>query len=68
MQSQHSILLGQRRESEVSIISSTSQVNSSGEESKFGVEPEDSLALAKHIKENCQSLKYAPTTDKAPIV
>ena len=33
------------------------QVNTSGEESKFGVEPGDALALAKHIHESCGSLK-----------
>jgi pyridoxal phosphate enzyme (YggS family) len=33
------------------------QVNTSGEESKFGVEPGDALALAKHIQTSCGSLK-----------
>ena len=34
------------------------QVNTSGEESKFGVEPGDALDLAKHILESCGSLKF----------
>ena len=33
------------------------QVNTSGEESKFGVEPESALALAEHILQSCGSLR-----------
>lgn len=33
------------------------QVNTSGEESKSGVEPGDALALAKHIVDNCPNLQ-----------
>eukprot|EP01023_Acetabularia_acetabulum_P013730 TRINITY_DN1663_c0_g1_i4.p2 TRINITY_DN1663_c0_g1~~TRINITY_DN1663_c0_g1_i4.p2 ORF type:complete len:282 (-),score=33.26 TRINITY_DN1663_c0_g1_i4:55-900(-) len=32
------------------------QVNTSGEDSKFGVQPEDSVNLAKYIYENCSGL------------
>jgi hypothetical protein len=35
------------------------QVNTSGEQSKFGVEPGDALALARHILENCNSLSFS---------
>ena len=34
------------------------QVNTSGEQSKFGVDPGDALALAKHIHETCGSLIF----------
>mmetsp|Transcript_5917 Transcript_5917/g.19653 ORF Transcript_5917/g.19653 Transcript_5917/m.19653 type:complete len:257 (+) Transcript_5917:1-771(+) len=34
------------------------QVNTSGEQSKFGVDPGDALALAKHIHETCGSLTF----------
>jgi pyridoxal phosphate enzyme (YggS family) len=34
------------------------QVNTSGEESKSGVEPDDALALAKHIVEKCPTLRF----------
>eukprot|EP00873_Tetraselmis_striata_P038287 jgi/Tetstr1/458551/TSEL_044954.t1 len=34
------------------------QVNTSGEESKYGVEPEDVVELAKHVQENCPHLKF----------
>ena len=33
------------------------QVNTSGEESKFGMEPNDCLELARHIQEKCKSLR-----------
>ena len=33
------------------------QVNTSGEESKFGVEPNDCLELARHIQDKCKSLR-----------
>ena len=35
------------------------QVNTSGEESKHGVEPQDATALAAHIVESCPNLKFA---------
>ena len=35
------------------------QVNTSGEESKHGVEPADCLALARHIHEECKHLRLA---------
>ncbi|KAG2444301.1 hypothetical protein HXX76_001058 [Chlamydomonas incerta] len=35
------------------------QVNTSGEESKYGVEPADCVALAKHIAQNCPKLRLA---------
>ncbi|ORY38646.1 hypothetical protein BCR33DRAFT_720656 [Rhizoclosmatium globosum] len=35
------------------------QVNTSGEESKGGVEPKDCVDVAKHIVERCQNLKLA---------
>lgn len=35
------------------------QVNTSGEETKFGVEPDKALELARHIHENCKSLHFA---------
>ena len=35
------------------------QVNTSGEESKHGVEPADCLALARHIHEQCKHLRFA---------
>ncbi|EFN58933.1 hypothetical protein CHLNCDRAFT_48564 [Chlorella variabilis] len=35
------------------------QVNTSGEESKYGVEPQDCLALARHIHEQCPHLRLA---------
>ncbi|KAF9740114.1 hypothetical protein PMIN06_003739 [Paraphaeosphaeria minitans] len=34
------------------------QVNTSGEEAKSGVEPDDALALAKHIVEKCPTLRF----------
>lgn len=34
------------------------QVNTSGEGSKSGVEPDDALALAKHIVEKCPNLRF----------
>lgn len=34
------------------------QVNTSGEESKFGVEPEDAPSLAQHISDNCSNLRF----------
>ena len=40
-------------------MTSFSQVNTSGEESKFGVEPSDVVALAKHIKDSCPHLKFS---------
>lgn len=33
------------------------QVNTSGEESKFGVEPADAPQLARHIHETCKHLR-----------
>ncbi|XP_020573970.1 proline synthase co-transcribed bacterial homolog protein-like isoform X2 [Phalaenopsis equestris] len=35
------------------------QVNTSGEESKSGVEPSDCVALAKHVKQNCPNLVFS---------
>ena len=35
------------------------QVNTSGEESKHGVEPADCLALAQHIHQQCKHLRFA---------
>ncbi|GFR46991.1 hypothetical protein Agub_g8645 [Astrephomene gubernaculifera] len=35
------------------------QVNTSGEESKHGVEPEDCVELARHIAQNCGKLRLA---------
>lgn len=35
------------------------QVNTSGEESKYGVEPSDVVSLAKYIKESCPHLKFS---------
>ena len=34
------------------------QVNTSGEESKFGVEPKDCLPLARHIHDECSNLAF----------
>ena len=34
------------------------QVNTSGEESKFGVEPKDCLPLARHIRDECSNLAF----------
>ena len=33
------------------------QVNTSGEESKNGVEPKDVVALAEHVRDKCPNLK-----------
>jgi uncharacterized pyridoxal phosphate-containing UPF0001 family protein len=35
------------------------QVNTSGEETKHGVEPADALALARHVSEACPHLRFA---------
>lgn len=35
------------------------QVNTSGEESKYGVEPSEVVPLAKHVAESCPNLKLA---------
>lgn len=35
------------------------QVNTSGEESKSGVEPSDCLELVKHVKQSCPNLKFS---------
>ena len=35
------------------------QVNTSGEASKYGVEPADCVALARHIAEGCPNLRFA---------
>ncbi|KAI3436435.1 hypothetical protein D9Q98_005852 [Chlorella vulgaris] len=35
------------------------QVNTSGEESKYGVEPAECVALARHIQEQCPHLRFA---------
>ncbi|KFK43458.1 hypothetical protein AALP_AA1G127800 [Arabis alpina] len=35
------------------------QVNTSGEESKFGVEPSGCVGLAKHVKEACLNLEFS---------
>ena len=35
------------------------QVNTSGEESKFGVAPEGSVALARHIHDACPHLHFS---------
>ena len=49
------------------------QVNTSGEESKAGVEPDDVVALCKHVVDNCDALKLAglmtigaPDTSETP--
>jgi PLP dependent protein len=34
-------------------------VNTSGEDSKFGVTPEETVALAKHISSSCEHLRLA---------
>ncbi|CAN1811196.1 Pyridoxal phosphate homeostasis protein [Linum perenne] len=34
------------------------QVNTSGEESKYGVEPSSCVELAKHVRENCTNLEF----------
>ena len=39
------------------------QVNTSGEDSKFGLAPEACLEVAKHIAEECHSLKYEDLDD-----
>ena len=36
-----------------------SQVNTSGEESKFGVQPEDAVPLARHVHSQCPHLRLA---------
>lgn len=35
------------------------QVNTSGEESKFGVEPQDCVSLAEHVHKECDVLRFA---------
>ena len=35
------------------------QVNTSGEESKFGVEPQDCASLAEHVHKECDVLRFA---------
>mmetsp|Transcript_7146 Transcript_7146/g.18268 ORF Transcript_7146/g.18268 Transcript_7146/m.18268 type:complete len:167 (+) Transcript_7146:409-909(+) len=35
------------------------QVNTSGEESKHGVQPQDSLSLAQHVTTSCPSLRFS---------
>lgn len=35
------------------------QVNTSGEESKFGVEPQDCVSLAEHVHKECEVLRFA---------
>lgn len=35
------------------------QVNTSGEESKFGVEPKDCVSLAEHVHKECDVLRFA---------
>ncbi|DBB18033.1 TPA: hypothetical protein ACH3X3_003026 [Trebouxia sp. C0006] len=35
------------------------QVNTSGEESKFGVEPQDCVSLAEHVHKECDLLRFA---------
>lgn len=35
------------------------QVNTSGEESKFGVEPRDCVSLAEHVHKECDLLRFA---------
>eukprot|EP00270_Netrium_digitus_P005169 TRINITY_DN1672_c0_g2_i1.p1 TRINITY_DN1672_c0_g2~~TRINITY_DN1672_c0_g2_i1.p1 ORF type:complete len:233 (+),score=71.64 TRINITY_DN1672_c0_g2_i1:221-919(+) len=35
------------------------QVNTSGEESKFGIQPEECVAMAQHVKEECPNLVFA---------
>ncbi|OMP82657.1 Proline synthase co-transcribed bacterial-like protein [Diplodia seriata] len=35
------------------------QVNTSGEEAKSGVEPQDTAALCRHVREQCPHLKLA---------
>ncbi len=34
------------------------QVNTSGEESKFGVQPEEAPGLAQHIQQQCKNLRF----------
>lgn len=38
---------------------SNGQVNTSGEESKYGVEPAACTPLARHIKDKCGNLRFA---------
>ena len=35
------------------------QVNTSGEESKFGVEPQDCVSLSEHVHQECDGLRFA---------
>lgn len=35
------------------------QVNTSGEESKYGVEPQDCVSIAEHVHKECDLLKFA---------
>ena len=35
------------------------QVNTTGEPQKGGVEPEDVIVLARHIREECEHLRFA---------
>ena len=35
------------------------QVNSSGEASKYGVEPAEALPLCRHVHEQCRNLRFA---------
>ena len=35
------------------------QVNTSGEESKYGVEPQDCVSLAEHVHKECDLLRFA---------
>ena len=35
------------------------QVNTSGEESKYGIEPDQAGALARHVREGCAHLRLA---------
>lgn len=35
------------------------QVNTSGEESKYGVQPNECAALARHIRDTCTHLRFA---------
>lgn len=35
------------------------QVNTSGEASKYGVEPADALPLCRHVQQECRNLRFA---------
>lgn len=43
------------------------QVNTSGEESKFGVEPGECIDLAAHIHSSCPSLRLVLSSQHTPV-